>query len=516
MQSRADEIPPFKAPQALGGYEILGGLARGGMATVCLARRAGEAGFQRLFAVKVMHPHLADDAGFVNMLLDEARIAALLHHPNVVPIVDLGSQGSFHYVVMEYVEGCSFSALLTHYRNERPPRLIVPIVLDMLAGLYAAHTLQDDDGQPLRLVHRDVSPQNVMVGLDGAARITDFGVARAEARIHSTRPGQLKGKIAFMAPEQIVDSAQIDQRADLFSAGVLLWTALTGRRLFLGSSDAATLNNILHMEIPPPSSVGLKPPTAFDAVCLKALARDLDERFNSAHEMEEALREAALTSGTFGSRSEVGAWVKAAFGNELEERRKAIRASASTRRPNVTESHPTVSGLRMVPRVGAEPDTPSGSDPFSPAHASPSQAPTVSASYDVPNTRKRALALVGLAGVALAALVAGALILKPAPSPSTTATAAVTSSALTPAPAEPAPTPAASADSPAPSVAATESAAPTEKPEAKTKPVTQPARSWKRPSPAPVSKPAPAKSAAPTEPAKKPKSWDRDSPMLPP
>ena len=150
---------------------------------------------------------------------------------------------------MEYIEGCSLAALLRKTPSERSPRLLVPIVLDMLAGLDAAHSLVDDDDQPLHLVHRDVSPQNVLVGIDGTARITDFGIARADSRITTTRPGQVKGKLAFMAPEQI-RSQDVDRRADIFSAGAMLWPLLTGRRLFVGDSDAATLNNIIHGQDP--------------------------------------------------------------------------------------------------------------------------------------------------------------------------------------------------------------------------------------------------------------------------
>jgi serine/threonine-protein kinase len=316
-------------PRMLGRYELLGALARGGMATVHLARHRGEAGFQRLFAIKVMHAHLADEEEFVSMLLDEARIAARLHHPNVVPIVDLGSQDGIHYVVMEYVEGCSLAALLAKFRDERPPRLLASILLDVLSGLHAAHTLTDEDDNPMNLVHRDVSPQNVMVGLDGTARLTDFGIARAASRIMSTRPGQMKGKIAFMSPEQIRAAVTIDGRADLFSAGAMAWSAFTGRRLFLGDSDAITLGNILSMKLTPPSEIGLKPPAVFDELILRALARDPDDRFASAQEMEEALRAAAEKGGCLGSRREVAAWVTAGFGDALADRRKAIKAAVS-------------------------------------------------------------------------------------------------------------------------------------------------------------------------------------------
>jgi eukaryotic-like serine/threonine-protein kinase len=338
-------------PSVLGRYEIVGILGRGGMATVYLGRSAREAGFSRLFAVKVLHPHLADDDGFVSMLLDEGQIAARLHHPNVVPIVDLGSQGDLRYVVLEYVEGCSLSALLAKHRDSRPPRLVVPIVLDALSGLHAAHSLTDDDGSPMQLVHRDVSPQNILVGADGAARITDFGIAKADSRITTTRPGEIKGKVLFMSPEQI-RGRPVDLRSDLFSAGCLLWSALTGRRLFTGENDAETMMNILEMKVPPPSTMGLAPPPAFDAICLRALERDPDARWSSAAEMEEALRAVALEHGLLGSRREVSAWVTGAFGDELTARRAAIRVVATRGQPaSLSDVEPASTRLRVIPGI---------------------------------------------------------------------------------------------------------------------------------------------------------------------
>jgi eukaryotic-like serine/threonine-protein kinase len=318
-------------PETLGRYELLGVLGRGGMANVYLGRHAGGAGFQRLFAIKVLHPHLAQEEAFIEMLLDEARIAARLHHPNVVPIVDLGNQDGIYYVVMEYVEGCALSVLLKKNRDRRPPRLLIPIILDALSGLHAAHTLTDDDGSSMRLVHRDVSPQNILVGVDGMARLTDFGIAKAESRINSTRPGELKGKISFMSPEQIKNPESVDHRSDVFSAGVLLWTALTGRQLFEAGSTGAAMNNTLRMAIEPPSQVGLKPPAVFDAICLRALERNVAARLDSALEFEESLRSAAAANGLCGSRREVGEWVLAAVGEELAERRNANKSSGSQR-----------------------------------------------------------------------------------------------------------------------------------------------------------------------------------------
>jgi eukaryotic-like serine/threonine-protein kinase len=338
-----------RAPRRIGIYEIIGELARGGMGIVYLAIRAGEAGFQRLFAIKVLHTHLADDASFITMLHEEARIAARLHHPNVVPIVDLGAEDGLYYVVMEYVEGAAFSMLLRASTGQRPPRLVVPILIDILEGLHAAHTLTDDSGARLNLVHRDVSPQNILIGIDGASRLTDFGIAKSTTRVTATVPGTRKGKLAYMAPEQLVnDGERIDQRADIFSAGAVFWTALTGLALFRASSDAATLHNILHKPVLAPSAVGLKPPTLFDEVCLRALQRDPEKRFQSALEMADALRIIAIQERTLGSRSEVAEWVTSQFKDEFAARREAIRQAAVRR-----EVEQTGVSLVALPEIAA-------------------------------------------------------------------------------------------------------------------------------------------------------------------
>src|SRR5579863_7198360 len=251
--SGALPVPPDRTgPWFLGRYELIGELARGGMGTVYLARHAGEAGFQRLFAIKALHPHLAEEKEFVDMLHDEARIAARIHHPNVVAVVDLGVQAGLHYVVMEYVEGPSFGTLFKRNRENRcPPELVIAIVVDALEGLHAAHTLTDDEGEQQHLVHRDVSPQNILVGTDGVGRITDFGIAKAETRITSTRPGTRKGKLLFMSPEQITGTTVIDRRTDIWAAGAVLWGALAGAPLFKGENDAATMHNVLTKDITP-------------------------------------------------------------------------------------------------------------------------------------------------------------------------------------------------------------------------------------------------------------------------
>jgi eukaryotic-like serine/threonine-protein kinase len=350
MQPAKPPLPTkARAPQVLGRYEIIARLARGGMGTVYLARHAGEGGFQRLFALKVMHDYLAEDEAFVNMLRDEAAIAARLHHPNVVAVLDIGSNADTPFVVMEYVEGCALSSLLKHSPTRRPPELIVQVVIDTLEGLHSAHEQKDDDGRPLHLVHRDVSPQNILVGVDGTSRITDFGIAKAETRITSTQPGTRKGKLAYMAPEQFQNPEAVDHRADVFAAGAILWTALTGQPLFHGDSDGETLQKLMSMEIPPPSAVGLKQTNAFDEVCLTALARDREQRFATALDMADALRKAAIGAGLLGTKREVAAWVDDTFKAEFEQRRRAIRAA--TRRREGHE-HTDVS-LPSLPAISA-------------------------------------------------------------------------------------------------------------------------------------------------------------------
>jgi serine/threonine-protein kinase len=377
---------PARTQRYLGRYELIGELARGGMGTVYLARHAGEAGFQRLFAIKVMHPHLAEETEFVDMLRDEARLAARIHHPNVVAIVDIGIQDDWHYVVMDYVEGPPFGTLIKRAGSEPNLERIINVVVDTLEGIHAAHSLTDDEGEELHLVHRDVSPQNILVGADGVARITDFGIAKAETRIASTRPGTRKGKLAFMAPEQITNDELIDKRADIWAAGVVLWTGLTGRNLFKGESDAATIHAVLSKEISPPSQVGRKPPEFLDEVVMRALERDQAKRYSSALEMADALRTAAVMNGLKCSRQQVAKWVGELFGEELGLRRKAIRAVARRReeQQELTEAS-QITVLPALPGVTGS-LTAGGNTPVSNASTGPSMSHSLTPSGSVSGT----------------------------------------------------------------------------------------------------------------------------------
>jgi len=379
----------------LGKYELIAEVAKGGMATVYLCRRSGEAGFSRLFALKVMHPHLASSEDFVSMLLDEAHIAARVHHPNAIGIVDLGSHEGSYFLVMEYVEGTALSGLLRAQKERRPVELLLPIIIDALAGLHAAHILRDEFGASLELIHRDVSPQNILVGIDGVARITDFGIAKAEARITHTAPGIHKGKLVYMSPEQ-AKGQRLDPRSDVFSMGTVLFEALTGERLFGGDDDAARINNLLNREVPRPSTVGLCPPEYLDEVVLWALERDPDDRPPSAAALGAELRRLALEHGVLGSHGEVGAWVEGVFGERLESRRRLVAGMDSG------------GGLPAATRNGVL-SLPSGSLPLlnglTPSCViSVAEAPTPAAE-ERPSRRRRLSFAMGAAACVVAVLV---------------------------------------------------------------------------------------------------------------
>ncbi len=312
----------------IGRYELIAEIASGGMATVFLARLSGVGGFQRSVAIKCLHPHLANNEEFVEMFLDEARLAALIHHPNVVPIQEVGEGEDGYYLVMDYVEGDTFAALLSKSAmdgKEVPRDISLRIVVDMLSGLHAAHELKDDHDIYVGLVHRDVSPQNILVGTDGVTRITDFGVARAASRLSATRAGQLKGKLAYMAPEQAGGEEEVDRRADVFSAGVVLWEALALRRLFKASNEAATLNRVLNDEIVSPREFSEDIPEPVAQVCLKALHRDLQTRYVSCAEFGDALEKAAASAGCLASGRDVATYVNEMVGSSIESHRRAIR-----------------------------------------------------------------------------------------------------------------------------------------------------------------------------------------------
>jgi len=336
---------PGAGRQRVERYELMGEIASGGMATVYLARLTGMGGFQRFVAMKRLHPHLASEKEFVEMFLDEARIAARIHHPNVVPILEVGASQVGYYLVMEYIEGDTLARMLARAASsgkKLPVSIALRVAIDMLSGLHAAHELHDDQNQPVNLVHRDVSPQNVLVGQDGIARITDFGVARAASRLTATRVGQLKGKIAYMAPEQAAGSEDLDRRADVFSSGIVIWEALAQKRLFKAENEAATLSRVIAEPVPLLFQIAPQVSKEVSGVVMRALDRDANKRFPSCAAFADALEAAAALKDKVATPRELAAYVNEVMGQEIAQQRDNVRTW-------LAHSEPTGAAVRELP-----------------------------------------------------------------------------------------------------------------------------------------------------------------------
>jgi len=321
-------------------YEAILKLAQGGMGTVYVGAARGAFGFRQLVAIKRPHPHLFERAEFRREFLAEARLASQIHHANVVDVRDVEVQGNSISLIMDYIEGASVGDILVSASRGLcavTPGVAVRIALDALSGLHAAHELVNEAGQPLCLVHRDISPQNILVGVDGVSRVTDFGVAKfARQNGHSTQDGALKGKLAYMAPEYL-RGERIDRRFDVFAVGVVLWEMLTGRRLFRGEHEADTMNKVLN-HAPEPVAIKLGVAgEALDEVLAVALNKDRTQRFDSAFAMARALESAAGRAGLIVGYTEVAELVRLAVGSDLDERRGLIRAKLASE-PQVPSS----------------------------------------------------------------------------------------------------------------------------------------------------------------------------------
>jgi eukaryotic-like serine/threonine-protein kinase len=301
-------------PDRLHRYEILRRLAVGGMATVYLGRMHGAGGFERRVAIKLMHPHIATNASFVAMFLDEARLAARIHHPNVVATLDIDQKDTLLFIVMEYIEGLTVQQVTARYHQQGlavPTSHALRIIIDALAGLHAAHELRDSDGTPLRLVHRDVSPPNMIVGVDGLTRVTDFGIARASSRVGlETKTGEIKGKIRYMSPEQL-RSAPIDCRSDVYAMGVVLWEMLSWRSAIRGDTEGATLIAALQGITQSPHEINRAAKPEISAACMRALTQDPEWRIATAAAFADDLERAAHEARVpIASTRDVGTMIK--------------------------------------------------------------------------------------------------------------------------------------------------------------------------------------------------------------
>ncbi|MCA2976927.1 MAG: protein kinase [Myxococcaceae bacterium] len=317
-------------PNRLGRYHLRYRIAVGGMGGVYLAKATGALGADKVVAVKLLHEHLTTDESMVTMFLDEARIATAINHVNVSTVFDFGEQEGLYFLVMEYLEGEPLDRVLKSMlagtdRHPLHPWLVARVVADAAEGLHAAHELVNAEGQPLDVVHRDVSPHNLFVTYDGVVKVVDFGIARARERSTATDAGQFKGKFEYASPEQLRVKS-VDRRADVWGLGVCLWELLTCRRLFQREDAATTGRAVMSDPIAPPSSVADFVPPGLDAVVMKALERSPARRHQTTRELGRALREALAQSGEVVDQTDVGEWLEALFPGDRARRQALVAA----------------------------------------------------------------------------------------------------------------------------------------------------------------------------------------------
>ncbi|KFE69356.1 hypothetical protein DB31_6331 [Hyalangium minutum] len=369
---------PVTTPRRFGNYVLLRKLAEGGMAEIFLAKQLGAEGFERDVVIKCMLDHFTQSRDFVSMFLDEARLAARLHHPNIVQISDLGVADNRYYICMEYLAGEDLDAVITasHARGEGVPIAIAArIILSALEGLEFAHSYQEQ-GQPLGLVHRDISPSNIFVTFQGMVKVLDFGIAKASSRMTQTQPGLLKGKWGYMSPEQ-ARGEQIDARSDLFSLGVTFYELLTVRRVFEKDNEIGVLLALMAQPIPPPSERRPDVPPALDRIVMKALERRPEDRYASAAEMRADLEEFLRVTPSVPGTSQLAHYMQNLFG--------ASHVEQKTKVPSLTElaailpsAEPEVRRPLQTDLVGLEKTLIRPSDPHGiPVVTAPVSAPAL-------------------------------------------------------------------------------------------------------------------------------------------
>ncbi len=410
--------------EKFGRYELLEKIATGGMAEIWLARQAGLEGFEKLIVIKRILPHLAESEEFIQMFLHEARVAVRLNHPNVVQIFDLGSQDRSYFIAMEYIHGEDARKVWRHsveVGKALPVPLVCRIIADAAAGLDYAHKRTDQAGQPLNIIHRDISPQNILVSFEGAVKVVDFGIAKAADQASHTRTGVLKGKYSYMSPEQAAGK-DIDQRTDQFALATVLWELLTLQRLFKRDNEIRTLQAVAACEVPTPSQVAPRVPKDLDAIVLKALAKDAERRYRDLRELQVALEEWLLANRQPASATHLSEFMKGIYSERLARERASGRplsadvaaAPAPEPKPAATRLAPRAtppSGQRLRPGPPiADPDA----EPLAGARdRTPIDSPSERTSTTLSKRMRRAVArrklAVGLA--AAAGLAAGIALL---------------------------------------------------------------------------------------------------------
>ncbi len=339
--------------QSFGNYTLIKKLATGGMAEVWLAKQSGIEGFNRHVVVKRILPHLAEDPEFVQMFLNEAKIAARFNHPNIGQIFDLGETGGQFFIAMEFIHGEDLGRVMRRAWSTGQwiaRHIALRVIADTCQGLYYAHTRNDEQGRPLRVVHRDISPQNILISFDGAVKVVDFGIAKASDQVSNTKSGAIKGKFAYMAPEQAAGKP-LDARSDLFALGLVLYELVTGVRPLKRDSELATLQAALECKIDPPSAVA-EVPTELDAIVMRALAKAPDDRYVDAREFQRSLEQYLLNAKEMATSAEVSELMAALFADRLGEEARLGAPNPST---ESSTSNPVPASYSGAPQSVTQP-----------------------------------------------------------------------------------------------------------------------------------------------------------------
>ena len=337
-------------PIPFGKYYLLERINVGGMAEVFRAKQFGVEGFERLVAVKRILPNIAEDKEFIEMFVDEAKISVQLTHANIAQVFDLGHAEGAYYIALEHIHGRDLRAVFDRNRDKGEP-MPVPqacfVTMKVCEGLDYAHNKRDESGRDLHLVHRDVSPQNIIVSHEGEVKLIDFGIAKAAGRGSQTQAGILKGKFGYMSPEQ-VRGLPVDRRSDVFSCGIVLYELLTGERLFVGESDFSTLEKVRNVEILPPSTYNRKIQPELERIVLKALAKDVEDRYQNAIDLHDELQAFVYTSGEFYSRKDLANWMKHQWSKEIKEESAKLASYRDMEPPAIKIETPSEGRLPTV------------------------------------------------------------------------------------------------------------------------------------------------------------------------
>jgi serine/threonine protein kinase len=361
------------------------------MAEVWRGKMFGAGGSERLVAIKRVLPSIAEDNEFISMFIDEARISAQLAHVNIARIYEWGHISNSYFIAMEYIPGRDMRAIFDQCRRKGEPApipLVAHVVSRMCAGLDYAHHKKGNQGQDLNIVHRDISPQNVLISFEGEVKVIDFGIAKAAGKVTKTQAGILKGKFGYMSPEQ-ARGLELDRRSDVFAIGVCLYEMLTGERLFVGDSDFIVLEKVRRAEVAPPSTYNKRIPEALEKIVLKALARDVGERYQYANELGDDLQRFLLASDTLFGREDLRRYMKATFAEDVESEQQRLREYADIKAPESvlsaiggasrareTSGAPATPPLR-APSSRMQPVVPASRPPAEPAPRAPNHLPLI-------------------------------------------------------------------------------------------------------------------------------------------